>query len=176
MSEEEFSLPEIDLPDLDEPAAKKSPLKGVIITAASALLMGGAATGAAFFLAPGGQKCLADAHAETGAGEGDHGAVVKNVTFVNLEPLVVTLAPGAKSRYLKISISLETTAKHEHALASFGPRIRDTLNTYLRAVEEEDLVRPSSMSRLRAQMLRRVQLAAPGAEISDVLITDFVLN
>ena len=56
------------------------------------------------------------------------------------------------------------------------PRIRDTLNTYLRAVEEEDLMRPSGMARLRAQMLRRLQLAAPDAEISDILITDFVLN
>lgn len=158
----------------DAEEKKPSPIKAIVFSAVSALAMGGAAAGAAYFLAPGDEECAAGAIAEVDTG--GRGAPARDVVFVNLEPLIVTLGPEAKSRYLKISLSLETTSVHEKSLYDLGPRIRDTLNTYLRAVEEDDLVRPSSMMRLRAQMLRRLQLAAPGNAISDVLITDFVLS
>jgi len=158
----------------DAEEKKPSPVKAIVFSAVSALAMGGAAAGAAFFLAPGDHECAAGVIAE---GDADGvGAPTRDVIFVNLEPLIVTLGPDAKSRYLKISLSLETTSAHEKSLYDLSPRIRDTLNTYLRAVEEDDLVRPSSMTRLRAQMLRRLQLAAPGNAISDILITDFVLS
>ncbi|HPE29751.1 MAG TPA: flagellar basal body-associated FliL family protein [Parvularculaceae bacterium] len=179
MSKEEESSPAAEEA---ASAPKKSPVIPIVISAASAIAMGAAAAGAAYFLAPSSQKCVAEGeHGEAAAEHGQeaaHGpaAAAKDVIFVNLEPLVVTLGPGAKSRYLKISLSLETTDKYEHSIEKLMPRIRDTLNTYLRAVEEEDLMRPSGMARLRAQMLRRLQLAAPDAEISDILITDFVLN
>lgn len=155
-------------------AKKPSRIKALVLTAASALALGGAAAGAAYFLAPGAQQC-----APQFAAEGQTGGVAMlapDVIFINLEPLVISLGPDAKSKYLKISLSLETTKSHEKVISQLSPRIRDTLNTYLRAVAEEDLVRPSSMTRLRAQMLRRLQLAAPGATISDILITDFVLS
>lgn len=158
----------------DAEEKKPSPIKAIIISAVSALAMGGAAAGAAYFLAPADEGCAAGVIAEGDASAG--GAPARDVIFVNLEPLIVTLGPDAKSRYLKISLSLETTSAHEQSLYDLSPRIRDTLNTYLRAVEEDDLVRPSSMARLRAQMLRRLQLAAPGSDISDILITDFVLS
>lgn len=153
---------------------KPSPVKAMIFSAVSALALGGAATGAAFFLAPGKTQCVADA--EVGEGAGDVHALAADVIFVNLEPLVVSLGPDARSKYLKISLSLETTKDYEKNLYRLSPRIRDTLNTYLRVVNEEDLMRPSSMTRLRAQMLRRLQLAAPGSNITDILITDFVLS
>lgn len=158
----------------DAEEKKPSPIKAIVISAVSALAMGGAAAGAAYFLAPGDEECAAGVIAEGDAN--GYIAAARDVIFVNLEPLVVTLGPGAKSRYLKISLSLETTSAHEKSLHDLSPRIRDTLNAYLRAVEEDDLVRPSSMSRLRAQMLRRLQLAAPESVISDILITDFILS
>lgn len=154
-----------------EEEKKPAPIKAMIFSAIGALAMGGAAAGAAYFLAPGEARCVGSATAQSEAA-----LPPRDVTYVNLDPLVVTLGPAAKSRYLKISLSLETTQDYEESLSKMRPRIRDTLNTYLRAVEEDELIRPSGMTRLRAQMLRRLRLAAPGEIISDVLITDFVLN
>lgn len=158
----------------DAEEKKPSRVRPLILGAASTIALGVAATGAAFFLAPTAQQCAPAAVAD--AATNGVAALAPDVIFVNLEPLVISLGPDAKSKYLKISLSLESIKAHEKDLYQLSPRIRDTLNTYLRAVAEDDLVRPSSMTRLRAQMLRRLQLAAPGANISDILITEFVLS
>lgn len=171
MSEAEEVPPEIE-------EKKKLPVKAIVFTAAGAIAMGAAAAGASYLLAPAPANCSVET-AKSGAKDAGHNAGhgdIKDVAFVNMEPLVVTLGANARSRYLKISISLETTKNHQKSLTDLTPRIRDTLNNYLRAVEEEDLMRSSSMARLRAQMLRRLQLVAPSEIISDILITDFVLT
>ncbi|MGE0409306.1 MAG: flagellar basal body-associated protein FliL [Amphiplicatus sp.] len=162
-------------PEIEE--KKKSPMKAIVFGAAGVVAMGAAATGAAYFLAPASRDCAVEASkpAEKGGHASSRGSA-ESVAFVNIEPLVVTLGPGASSRYLKISISLETTQGNEKSLTDLTPRIRDTLNGYLRAVEEDDLIQPAGMARLRAQMLRRLQLITPADSIHDVLITDFVLT
>ena len=157
-----------------ETPKKGLPIKGILLNAGGVLAVGAAAAGAAYFLAPSGAACPAPSGAAEAKASGHE--TPKNIAFVTLEPLVVSLGPAAKSRYLKISVSIETTHGHEEALSALTPRIRDVLNSYLRAVDEEDLIRPAGMTRLRAQMLRRLQLVAPSEEISDVLITDFVLT
>ena len=50
------------------------------------------------------------------------------------------------------------------------------LNGYLRAVDVEDIEDPSSLVRLRAQMLRRIQIVVGQDAVSDLLIIEFVLN
>lgn len=97
-------------------------------------------------------------------------------SFVPVEPLVVTLGPDADAKYLKITLSIETEKGHEKDVVEVMPRIRDVLNVYLRAIDEADLAEPSNMARIRSQMLRRVQLVAPDADITNILITDFVLT
>ena len=56
------------------------------------------------------------------------------------------------------------------------PRILDVLNTYLRAVEVRDLEEPAALVRLRAQMLRRVQVVTGEGRVRDLLVTEFVMN
>ena len=56
------------------------------------------------------------------------------------------------------------------------PRILDVLNGYLRAVEVAELEDPSALVRLRAQMLRRIQVVAGEGRVNDLLISEFVLN
>ncbi|HXI87698.1 MAG TPA: flagellar basal body-associated FliL family protein [Parvularculaceae bacterium] len=153
---------------------KKSPVKAIIFSVAGAIVIGAAATGAAYFLTPGPQNC---APKSADADDDDAGRPVPaDVTYVNLDPIIVTLGEAARSKYLKITISLETSKDSEKNLDELTPRIRDTLNSYLRAVDEDDLSRPAAMARLRAQMLRRLRLVAPRDKIWDVLITDFVLT
>ena len=64
----------------------------------------------------------------------------------------------------------------EETVTNLSPRILDVLNTYLRAVSEVELEDPASMNRIRAQMLRRVQVVAGEENVRDLLITEFVLN
>ena len=49
------------------------------------------------------------------------------------------------------------------------PRVLDVLNTYLRAVEVRDLEEPASLARLRAQMLRRIQVVTGEGRVRDLL-------
>ena len=52
----------------------------------------------------------------------------------------------------------------------------DTLNTYLRAVDVADLAAPAMAVKIRAQMLRRVQIVTGEGRVRDLLISEFVLN
>jgi hypothetical protein len=56
------------------------------------------------------------------------------------------------------------------------PRILDVLNSYLRAIDTAAIEDPQAMARLRAQMLRRVQIVTGEGRVRDLLITEFVLN
>ena len=56
------------------------------------------------------------------------------------------------------------------------PRVTDVLNSYLRALELDDLRDPLALTRLRAQMLRRIQVVVGKERVRDLLIMEFVLN
>lgn len=96
--------------------------------------------------------------------------------FVALEPLLITLGPEAGAKHLKLSVQLEVARDRRDAVAERLPRVADVLNTFLRAVDVSDVGRPRSMLRLRAQMLRRVQLVIGPGAVHDLLIQEFVLN
>lgn len=170
----------MEIEDLDEiddaPPAKPSLIMGILFSVGGAVLLGGVAAGVVMFM-PGGEP----AHCPVVA-DGEHAEPKKkpknyeDIIFVDLEPLVISLGPTAASEYLKISVSIETSQEHMKTATHLTPRFRDTLNSYLRAVNERDLSDPVAMTRLRAQMLRRLQVAASSDIVTDVLITDFVLN
>jgi flagellar FliL protein len=56
------------------------------------------------------------------------------------------------------------------------PRIVDVTNTYLRALKLADLEDSQALIRLRAQLLRRMQVVTGEGRINDLLIMEFVLN
>ena len=56
------------------------------------------------------------------------------------------------------------------------PRVVDVLNSYLRALEIKDLTDPMALPKLRAQMLRRINIATGQGRVRDLLIMEFVLN
>lgn len=97
-------------------------------------------------------------------------------TFVVLNPMVVSISPIGRSKHLKISMVLETDDDGAAELLDHGFYIQDALNTFLRSVDSEVLEDPAAMSRLRAQVLRRVRAIVPDANIQNVLITEFVLT
>ena len=96
--------------------------------------------------------------------------------YVRLDPLVVSLGREARADHLKVSLVIEVAPGRESEVEAAKPRLLDVLNVFLRAVDEREFEVPQSMERLRAQMLRRVQLVAPQGAVHDVLIQEFVLN
>ena len=168
-------------PDLDEePPKKKS--KALLFGLVGAVLLGGGAFYGVFsgmiplpFGDDGakGEEKIAEKEAEE-----DHYADPATIaaSFVPIEEMVISLGPETKAKHLKLQVSIEVKPGTEQDVQNISPRIVDVLNTYLRAVNQADLENPRSMTRMRAQMLRRVRLVAPEGAIRDVLIQQFLLN
>lgn len=107
----------------------------------------------------------------------EHGvSVLSGIGFVPLDPLVVSLGRESANRHLRFVAQLEVAAAYQDEVSGLKPRILDVLNSYLRAVDTRDIENPSAMWRLRAQMLRRVQVVTGEGRVNDLLITEFVLN
>ena len=99
-----------------------------------------------------------------------------DVAFVAVDPLVVSLGFGAEARHLRFRAQLEVPSHHHSEVETLLPRVIDVLNSYLRALEVSDLADASALVRLRAQMLRRIQIVTGAGRVNDLLIMEFVLN
>lgn len=96
-------------------------------------------------------------------------------SFVPLPALVVNL-PGEEQRFLRFAGQLEVAPEDLDEVTALIPRVADVLNGYLRAVEPAEVEDPAALLRLRAQMLRRVQVVAGGDRVRDLLVMEFVVN
>lgn len=112
------------------------------------------------------------------AADGGHAAVPEPViaSFVPVDPITINIGAGGQPRQLRFVAQLEVPPEHAAEVARLMPRIVDVLNTYLRAVDPPELEEPSALTRLRAQMLRRVQIVAGPGRVSDLLVMEFVFN
>ena len=99
-----------------------------------------------------------------------------NVAFVPIDPLIISLGTVGQTSHLRFRGHLEVTNGQTEEVAALMPRVTDVLNGYLRAITTEELKDPSALLRLRAQMLRRVQLVVGDGRVRDLLITEFVVN
>ncbi len=96
--------------------------------------------------------------------------------FVALPPLVVNLPSQGERRFLRFSGQVEVSPEHVSAVTELTPRVVDVLNGYLRALEPKEVEDPAALMRIRAQMLRRVQVVAGGDRVRDLLVMEFVVN
>ena len=134
------------------PAAKPKGKLGLILGLAAALVLGGG-------------------HEETPAP-----SALADVAFVAMDPIMISLPPGSEAKHLRFAGQLEVAPDRAAEVAGLMPRVLDVLNTYLRAVEVRDLEEPAALARLRAQMLRRIQVVTGEGRVRDLLVTEFVLN
>lgn len=118
-------------------------------------------------------------------GAGDKGAPEKaakastrsdDVAFLAIDPLIISIGEAGANRHLRFQAKLEVDTAYAEEVAAIMPRIVDVLNGYLRAIRLADIEDNVALFRLRAQMLRRVQLVAGPDRVKDVLIQEFVLN
>lgn len=98
------------------------------------------------------------------------------IAFVSLDPMLISLPTATGAKVLRFSAQLEVPAKYEGDVSVLKPRFIDMLNGYLRAVTIEEMADPTSLARLRAQMLRRVQTVAGEGRVNDLLIMEFIVN
>jgi flagellar FliL protein len=99
-----------------------------------------------------------------------------DIAFVPIEPIVISLARGSKSTHLRFTAQLEVDKPMVAEVTLLLPRIMDILNSYLRAVDVAQIEDPSALIRIRAHMLRRVQIVTGEGRVRDLLITEFVMN
>lgn len=98
------------------------------------------------------------------------------VGFVPLETLVISLGPDETSRHFMFTAELEVDPVHLAEVTQLSPRVLDVLNSYLRVISVSELSDPASLARLRAQMLRRIQVVTGTGRVRDLLVTQFVVN
>ena len=155
-------------PPLDETPKKRSK-KPMMIGLMLALLLGG-----------GGFYATWSGMILGGSDTGEHGekapASLAGIAFVPLETMIVSLGPDSGSKHLRFTAQVEVVDSAAADVALLAPRILDVLNSYLRAIDTASIEDPQAMARLRAQMLRRIQIVTGEGRVRDLLITEFVLN
>ena len=99
-----------------------------------------------------------------------------DVAFVPVPPIVVNVGAEGEKRFLRFKAQLEVAPEAEQEVADLVPRIVDVLNGYLRAIDTGELERKAVLVRIRAQMLRRIQVITGEGRVHDLLVMEFVLN
>lgn len=151
-------------------APKKKSKKPLIIGLILALVLGGGG-----FYATWSGLILGAGDAGNAAAEPEVGAL-PDIAFVPVDPLVITLGSGAAVRHLRFTSQIEVAAPHAAEVQMLLPRIVDVLNGYMRAVDVALLEDPAALVRIRAHLLRRIQIVTGEGRVRDLLVTEFVLN
>ncbi|MBK5934069.1 flagellar FliL protein [Rhodovulum imhoffii] len=119
---------------------------------------------------------LGAARQEMAYGPGSGTQARSQMAFVPLDTVVVTLGPLSEPRHLRFTAHLQTAPEYREEVSFLIPRILDVLNGYLRAVDLEVLEDRAALLRLRAQMLRRIQMITGEGRVQDLLVTEFIIN
>lgn len=99
-----------------------------------------------------------------------------DIAFVEVDPMVISLNSDIEGRLLRFRAQLEVPKTYQEDVTKLLPRVVDVLNGYLRALEIADLEDQAALTRLRAQMLRRVKVVTGQDRVNDFLIMEFVLT
>lgn len=163
--------------DIPEDAPKKKSKLPLILGFVFALIGGGGG----FFAVSSGLLFggAEDAEAEESAKAEEAPKIevdVDQAAFVPLDPLVISIPSNTGARFLRFTGQLEVAPEYQDEVTAILPRVVDVMNGYLRAVELSDLQDPTILTRLRAQLLRRIQVVAGPDRVKDLLIMEFVVN
>ncbi|WP_298437055.1 flagellar basal body-associated protein FliL [uncultured Jannaschia sp.] len=110
-------------------------------------------------------------------GESDTGSVASSsLTFLELEPIIVSIGGPGSIRNLRFRASLQIAPDADSLARSLQPRMMDIATTYLRAVPMDMLEEPTSLIRIRAQLLRRFQMLTGPDAVEDLLVSEFVMT
>ncbi|WP_353683472.1 flagellar basal body-associated protein FliL [Thermodesulfovibrio sp. 3907-1M] len=146
-----------------EKPKKKSKLPLIII--AALVLIAGAAAAYFFILGKG------DQHTKSATSKESQG-----VNFA-LEPFVVNLMDQGGTKYLKVTVQLELSqAKLAEEAKSKTPQIRDAIITLLTNKTSDELITPEGKLLLKDEIKQRVNQILGENTVTNVYLTDFVMQ
>jgi flagellar FliL protein len=146
-------------------AARRLPIKLLVIAAAVVVGLGSVGGGAYYFL--GGRTEAAPA------------GKIKPPVFFDMPDVLVNLSSSANERtqYLKVKVTLEVPDEAVKAqIAPLMPRLMDTFQTYLRELRATDLDGSAGLYRLKEELTRRVNEAIAPNHINAVLFKEIVVQ
>ncbi len=166
--------------DEQAPKKKKSKLKWIILLFLILLLSGGGAGAWFFFLkdkfggeggeVPKKEQQAADA-AKVAPPPGVGGPIVPLKTYTT------NLADPLGRRFIKISLAVQAADDTvAPMLQAQEARVSDTVIMLLSSKSYADIATPESKEILKSEILSRLNLILGGPKISQVLITDFVIQ
>ena len=183
-----------DNPETDDAPKKK---KGLLLPLVIGLVLAVAGGAGGFWavtsgpLAPDGSSDSTHAEAADDGHGGGHGEdeeeeddtpserprpELDHVAFVALDQVVVNIGSETNQRHLLFEAELEVAPDDAEEVTHLMPRVMDVLNSYLRVLDMQELSDPRTLVRLRAQLLRRVQIVTGDVLVRDLLVTQFVVN
>ncbi|MEI4264063.1 flagellar basal body-associated FliL family protein [Roseovarius sp. D0-M9] len=157
----------------------ETPVKSSKMPVLIGLVLALAGAGAGYYAVSSGLLLGGESEVDQASDKGTDQAVpdsLPDVTYVPIEPLVISLGDGATGKHLRFRGQLEVAAAYRADVEHLMPRVVDVLNSYLRALEMADLTDKAALVRLRAHMLRRIQIVTGEGRINDLLIMEFILN
>lgn len=101
---------------------------------------------------------------------------------VQLPEFLVDLAPDSSGRisYIRLSASVLVPAKYGvrgvERVTAATPEISERINFLLRGLKPEDFAGEAGMARVKAEILRRVNLVIAPDQAQDVIISDIVIQ
>lgn len=153
----------------DEPVKPKK----LRLILALVLLLAGASGG--FFAVSSGLLFSSEPY-DTHTVSPDHPAALPDIAFIEIEPIMISLDGTHRIQHLRFRSQLEVNTAYRDDVEHILPRVIDVMNGYLRALEMKDFEDPIALTRLRSQLLRRIQVVTGKGRVRDLLITEFVLN
>lgn len=163
----------------EDSGGKKGKGKLIIIIVALLVLLGGGGGAAAYFMGlfGGGDEATVDAELENIETEEDIEKQADTAVFMDLQDMTVTLNARGRTRFLKLSVSLELVDEKDiPKVEAVMPRVVDQFQIYLRELRVEDLRGSAGVYRLREELLYRVTKAVPGVEVRNVLFQSFIIQ
>jgi flagellar FliL protein len=115
-------------------------------------------------------------HGDAHATEAEGAQPLPEIAFIPVDPLTITIGNGASIRHLRFTAQIEVGKAFADEVTLLMPRILDVLNGYLRAINPSELEDPAALVRVRAQILRRIQIVTGEGRVRDFLITEYILN
>jgi flagellar protein FliL len=89
---------------------------------------------------------------------------------IDMPEVIVNMRGTQPARFLKIGITLSLAAADKGKIEQAMPRLIDAEHEFMRNVDRYDLEGSAGLARLRAEMLRRVDLIVGPGVVTDVLL------
>lgn len=177
MAEEEKEIEEIeediggeDGEESEDGAPKKSNKKLLIILVIVILGLGGG--GFAIF------SGILDSGSGSGHSEEEENLLKSAVIYLDIDEFLVNLNNNnGQVNFLKMTVTFELpNLKTQSAVESNMPRIRDSLQVYLRELRSSDLQGSTGIHRLREELLLRVNKIIQPLEVTDILFKEIMVQ